>query len=130
EHEDAVIVDAGNDETEALFTLPQRIFGATALGQVTRDFGEANQVAVAVAPRSNDDVSPEPRAVLTDAPAFFLVGAFAFRDQQLVLGMANGDHLGRIKNGEMFADDFIRGVALETLGSGIPGQDVAGLIER
>ena len=48
-----------------------------ALGQVARDLGEAEQLAVRVVQRGDDHVGPETRAVLAHPPAFVLAAAFA-----------------------------------------------------
>ena len=70
---------------------------APALGQVARDLREAEQLARAVAQGGDDDVGPEPRAVLADAPAFVLEAAFARGDVQLVVGRAALGAIRRIE---------------------------------
>ena len=49
-----------------------------ALGNVAGDLGETDEFAV-LADRVDDDAGPEERAVLADAPAFFLIAALFFR---------------------------------------------------
>src|SRR2546429_465032 len=58
------------DEAYARFALMQGLLGAPAFGEISRDFGEANDVASAIADHGDASFGPEPRSVLTDAPAF------------------------------------------------------------
>ena len=59
-----------------LLALLQRLLGRFALGQVARDLGKADELAGRRADRIDDDIGPEARAVLADAPAFALELAF------------------------------------------------------
>ncbi len=61
-----------------------------AFGDVAGDLGEADVPARVVVDGGDDDVGPEPAAVLADAPAFFFVVAFAQGDFEFVLGVAAG----------------------------------------
>ena len=77
EHVDGVVGDALHQQPELLLALPERLLGGLAFGQVARDLGKADQLAGRLADRIDDDVGPEARAVLADAPAFALELAFA-----------------------------------------------------
>src|SRR5581483_9414173 len=77
-----------------------------------------------------DDVRPEAGSVLADAPALLFEAPFLFRDLQVVLRLAGGTFLGRVKEGEVFADDLFRRVALDPLRAVVPRSDVARGIEH
>src|SRR3954468_5332323 len=70
EHEDRVVGDALDQQAELPFALDQRLLRGAALGDVVRDLGEADELAVLVVDRVDDDVRPEAGPVLADAPAF------------------------------------------------------------
>ena len=95
----------------------QVLFRLSALGEIARDLREPDQRAVGVAQRGDDDVGPEPRAVLADAPAFVLEPSFARRDLQLALALARRDVLRRIEHREVLADDLVGRVALDARGA-------------
>ena len=93
----------GRDRQE-LVPDPQRLFGAdalqplvvqaTALGQVADHLGEPQQRARLVVDRRDDDVRPEPRAVLADPPALFLEPAGSRGGLQLHLATPGGGSSG------------------------------------
>src|SRR6185437_6097479 len=72
EHEERVIVHALDEEPEALLALAQFLLASAALGKVARDLGEALELAALVAQGRDDDVGPEPSAVLTQPPVLVL----------------------------------------------------------
>jgi hypothetical protein len=49
---------------------------------------------------------------------------------ELLLRPVHLDRFGRIKLGEMLADDFLRAVALDALGAGVPGRYPTARIEH
>ena len=57
--------------------LLERLLRFLALGDIARDLGEADEVAVLVADRIDDHIGPEAGAVLADAPALLLEAALA-----------------------------------------------------
>src|SRR6185437_954208 len=63
-------------------------------------------------------------------PVLGLVAAVLARDAERPLGHAGGALLWRIEDREMLADDFVGGVALDTLRAGIPIADIAVAIEH
>src|SRR5215472_17374238 len=79
--------------------------------------------------RGEKDVGPEARAVFADSQSFFfgLSGTSDFC--QVVLRLAALHVFLRIKQGEVFSNDFFRAVAHETGGSGVPTDDVAGRVQ-
>src|SRR5690606_26811253 len=104
--------------------------GATTLGQVARDLAKADQPAVRRAQRGDDDVGPEPGAVLADAPAVVLEPAVLAGQSQFGAGPVALVGLVGIEDGEMFAQDLIGGVAVDRLPAAGPGDDVAAGVEH
>ncbi len=78
-----------------------------ALGDVARDLGEADQLAVLV-DRIDHHARPEEGAVLADAPAFFLVAALFPCDAERAGGLAIRPVGLGIETGKMLADDLFR----------------------
>ena len=80
-----VMCDAAGELADRLhlLRLPQAFLGGLLLGQVTRHLGEADQFPLFVVDRLDDDVRPEPAAVLAHAPAhtFELAGSRRGRDR-------------------------------------------------
>jgi hypothetical protein len=87
--------------------------------------GEAEELPRAVADGIDDDAGPEAAAVVADPPAFSLELAFVDRGFQRLGGNAVSAVFRGIEPGEMRADDFLRRIALEALGPGVPASDVA-----
>ncbi len=86
-------------------------------------FGEAQQFALLVLERRDDDVRPKLRAVLADPPALVLEATFGGGDLEFVGGPPPVDGLLRVKLREVLADDLVGLVALEPFGPGVPGDD-------
>jgi hypothetical protein len=126
EHEDRVVAHALDDQAGALLAAPQRLLVLAALGEVAGDLREAPQRAVGVAQRGDDDVRPEQRAVLADAPALVLEAPELGRALELDLGPAARIRLGRVEHREVLADDLGSRVALDAPRAGVPRQHVAG----
>ena len=83
------------------------------------------------AQRGDHHVRPEPRAVLADAPAFVLEAARRARRRRSSCSRpCRAMRLRRIEGREVLADDLVGGVALDALGAGVPGRDVAVRIEH
>ena len=82
------------------------------------------------AERGDHDVGPELRAVLADPPALVLEAAVGGGDGQLAVGQAASTVVLRVEGREVPADDLVGGVALQPLGAGVPGDDVAVGVER
>src|SRR5262249_9731152 len=123
EHDDGVVVDALDQQAEALLALAQLLLDPLALGQVARDLREADQLPPRVADGRDDHVGPEAGAVLAQPPPLVLEPPGGPGHLQLVLGPAPADGLLGVEAGEVLADNLLGLVALEALGAGVPGPD-------
>src|SRR5439155_10796964 len=93
----------------------QVLIGLAARGQIAGDLRVADEDPVVVAQGGDDDVRPEARAVLAQAPALFLEAALARRDLELVRGVVLSARVGRVEDREVPADDLGLAVALDEL---------------
>ena len=140
EHEDRVVAHARDQQPELLELGvrhaqlggrgTQLLARQLAAGEVARDLPEADERALLVVQRRDDDVGPEPRAVLAYAPALGLVAPVRAgrledpgRDAELHL-------VGRIEDREVLADDLVRAVALQPPGAVVPAHHVTGGVEQ
>jgi hypothetical protein len=94
-----------------------------ALGEIAGYLCKADQVVGIVADRIDDDIGPESRAVLADAPSFALEFAFMLGDPKGAPGQAGVSIFLGIEFGKGFAEDLGFLVALKALGPGIPACD-------
>ncbi len=108
----------------------QRLLILFFLRDVARDFDETPQLPLLVANSRDDQVRPEPRAVLAYAPAFLLVAPGPARLSQHFRRMAPGHVLRRIKTGKMFPDNLAGLVTLDPLGPCIPADDDSLRVQR
>jgi hypothetical protein len=99
------------------------------IGEVARDFREADYLAALVAQRRDDHVRPEARAVLSDAPSLVLEPAMVSRGHELHLRLPRRDVRRGIEGREVATDDLVRLVALELPRADVPGQDLAVRVE-
>ena len=106
EHVDRIIGHALDQQAEPLLAFPQGLLRLPALGEVAGDLGEADQIAVGIADRVDDHVSPETRAVLAHAPALGLELALAGGRLEGTLGEPAGAILFRIEPRKMLSEDF------------------------
>jgi hypothetical protein len=120
EHVDGVVGHAFDQQAEALLALAQRLLVQPAVGEIARDLRETEQLAGLVAQRGDGDARPEARAVLAHAPALVLEAALGGRGLELVLRPAAVDRLAGVEGGEVPADDFLGGVALDALRALVP----------
>ncbi len=130
EHEDGVVLNALDQETQAQLALPHLLLRLPPLGQVAGDLGEPLQLPVGTADRRQDHVGPEAGAVLAQAPVLVLEATRLLGDGQLPLALAGPDLLQRIEHREVLADDLVDPILLEAHGPRIPGADDAGGIEH
>src|SRR6185295_19396403 len=128
EHEDRVLAHPLDEQAKPLLALPQTVLVLAPLGQVARDFRKSDQLLVGTEERGDDDVRPEARSILPDAPAFVLEASVCRGDLQLM--RREVARLGRIELAEVLADDLRGAVALDPLGAGVPGENVAVGIEH
>ncbi len=73
--------------------------------------------------RVDNDIGPECRSILADAPAFLFISAFAFRDSESLLGKLGVPVLLGIKSRKVLTYDFFLLVTLDPLRTGIPACD-------
>jgi hypothetical protein len=130
QHEDRVVLDPFDQQPKALLALAQRLFGLFALGQVAGDFEKAAQGARGRLQGRDGHVGPEARAVLAQPPAFVKEAAGLGRHFEFVFRPAALEGLGRIKDGEVSAEDLLGFIAFEPLGPGVPTGHVAARIEQ
>ena len=93
---------------------------ARLLAQIASDLCEADQLAGFVTDRIDDDAGPESRPVLADSPALcleppFVPGSLESDARNLRLPVLLG-----VEAREMLTHDLVGGIALESLGAGIP----------
>ena len=92
---------------------------------VAGDLGKAEQLAVVVVDRVDDDAGPETSAILAHPPPFGL----EFPLFQRGLDRSRRDSCEAVflsvKAGEMLADDFLFSVSLKALRTGVPTADVS-----
>src|SRR6185295_16927466 len=128
EHEDRILAHPLDQQAKALLAVPQALLVLAPLGQVARDFRKSDQLLVATVERGDDDVRPEARPILLDAPALVLEASLRRSDSQLV--RREIERLRRIEPAEVLPDDLRSAVALDPLGPGVPGEDPALGIEH
>src|SRR5437899_1477128 len=108
--------------------LDDGLLGTLPLGQVAGHLGVADQHSPLVPDRIQDDVRPEPRAVLAQPPAFLLETAFAGGDLQLQPRFPGAQFLLRIEPLEAVPDDLACRVPFEALRAWVPaGHGAVGL---
>lgn len=114
------------------FLAAQRLFG-----DVPGDLGKAHQPTLAVVDRIDHRAAPEAAAILAHPPAFGFEPSSAQCRFQGALGRAGGAILFGVEDGEVLPQDFVLGVALETLGPGVPAahqavgvQEVDGIVHH
>ncbi len=88
--------------------------------QVPGHLGEADRTALVVTDRVYDDVGPEAGSVLPQTPPLSVETALCGRGLQGSPWNASRHILRRVESGEVLADDFVGGVALDLLGAGVP----------
>ena len=113
---------------ELLLRPLQRLGRLAPLGDVARDLGEAQQLAVVVANRIDDDAGPEFRAVLAYAQALGLERALALGRREGARRQADGAIGLGIEAPEMLSDDLRCEITLDAFGAGVPvGDDAVGV---
>jgi hypothetical protein len=102
-----------------LCALKGRLRGAP-LGNIARHLGIPDQDALRVADRVDDDIRPKRRPILADTPALCFVSPTLQRRSQRARRLAGGAIGLRVEARKVLTDDFLRRVALDPLGAGIP----------
>src|SRR6185312_9934494 len=118
-------IERGVDDTarHALAFLQRQVAGTTR-GHVARDLGKTDQLAV-IQDRVDDHVGPETRAVLAYAPTLRAIAAVPRGNFQGPPRYASLALLGGIEHGKVMAQHVLRGITLDALRTGVPGDDVA-----
>ena len=95
QHDALLLVDADDrihggvdDAFHPRLAFPQRGFVEADLGHIASYFGESPQLALLVVDRRDQDVGPEPRSVLTHAPALIEILTLGDRHFQFPLRLA------------------------------------------
>src|SRR5258708_1744545 len=130
QHIDGIVRNALHQEPELFLTFPKRLFGKPSLGKIARDLGETNQVAGGILDGIDDDIGPEPGAVLSAAPALPFEFSFARGDLERSSGQALFAIGLGVKAREVLAKDFGFFVPFETPRAGVPARYVSIRIEH
>ncbi|MNX98338.1 hypothetical protein D3C86_1307450 [compost metagenome] len=93
------------------------------LRDVPRDLCKADQPAVIVMDRVDDNAAPEPAPVLAHPPPFRLEPSFARSRLQRYARDACGPVFFCVENRKMLADDLVRPIPLESFGPRVPAAD-------
>src|SRR5665213_1201379 len=88
QHIDGIVRDTLNQEPELFLAFPKRLFGKLSLGQIARDLGKTKQIPGGILDGVDDDIGPEPGAVLSAAPALAFEFSFARGDLECSSGQA------------------------------------------
>jgi hypothetical protein len=94
------------------------------------ELGESVERAVRISERCEGEIGEELRAVLADAHALLLVPPRPIGEAQDLGGPPRGDRSRREEPRVVRADDLVGGVALDALGTRVPGADVADRVEH
>jgi hypothetical protein len=86
-----------------------------ACGDVSSDFGKADEVTRGLADWVDHDMRPNARSVLPNPPALLLKAAFSLSRLKRAGWETCGAILFGVEPGEMLAEDLLLGVALEPL---------------
>ncbi len=108
----------------------QLVLRFLALADVARDLCKTDRVAGVVVDGVDHHARAKPRAVLANPPALGGKTLRAPRGFQRPLRFARGAVLLFVKGGEMLADDFVGGIALDALGAGVPAGDMALVVKH
>src|SRR5262249_51741298 len=130
QHEQRVVDHALDEHPELALALAQRLLRRAPLGNVAGDFGEALERACFVADCVDHHRSPEAAAVLAHAPPLGIVASLAGGGREHDRWQPGGAIFLGVEAREMLAEDFLRRVALEPLGAGVPVGHYAAWIEH
>src|SRR3970040_63627 len=69
EHEDGVVLDALNEQAEALLALPQSLLGSASFAQVPGYFGETRNLSTVIPDIADHDLCLKTRTVSATPPS-------------------------------------------------------------
>src|SRR5690606_30960608 len=98
DEEDRVLLHRVDQQPHLLLAPEQLLLVIAPLGEVARDFREADVLAALVAQRGEDHAGPEPAAVLAHTPAFVLEAAVLGGGTQLLARPARTHRLLRVED--------------------------------
>src|SRR5580658_8022429 len=75
EHENGIFAHALDQKTKPLLAASQVLLVTSPLGQITRDFAEADELSLGCSHGCDDHVRPKQRAILSDSPTLVLKNA-------------------------------------------------------
>ena len=81
----------------------ERLLRFAPFGQVAGDLGKTEQLALGIANAVDDDIGPEARSILANAPSFGFEPAIAFGGMERARGQPRHPILFRIEAGEILA---------------------------
>jgi len=110
--------------------LEDRFLRRPLLTDVARDLREADQFALGVPDRVDDDVRPEARTVLSQTPSLALEAPFFLRKPKGKCRQAALSIFVGVERGEVSTDDLLLLVTFETLGAWVPARDEAARVEH
>jgi hypothetical protein len=105
-HIQGVVGYALYQEAELVLALAQLLLGAAPLGEVPGDFRVAQEVAIRVADRVDNDMRPKSTAVLPYPPALLSEPTLLPRRPQGGLRNIDGLVLFSVETGEMLSDNL------------------------
>src|SRR4030095_416986 len=112
------------------FALAQNFLDPLFFGQISRHYGKTDQIFAFVEQRRDHRVRPKARAVLAHTPSCLLASSVGRGIAQRLLWKTLGSVLGRVKAGELRADDFFRLKTLDPFRAGIPRSHSALRVEH
>ncbi len=83
-----------------------------------------------IAYRRYHDIGPKAGSVLAKAPVLFLEASRFRSDAQAGRGRSRGDRFRRVEAGEVLADDLLRLIPLDLLGTVIPARHATAGVEH
>src|ERR1700754_3476815 len=112
------------------FALAQNFLDPLFFGQISRHYGEADQIFAFIEQRRNHRVRPKARAVLAHTPSFLLASSVGRGVAQRLLWKTLGLILCSVKASKRLADDFLVLKTFDPFGAGIPRSHPALRVEH
>src|SRR5262245_268177 len=109
-----------DDPLHELLAFAQLFFGLPAHGDVSHHFHKAAQPPIGAAQRGRERVCQKARTVLSPPPTLLYMAPCLGRDLELAPRLASLNVLWEMEDGEIPPDDFIRPIAFDPHGAGVP----------